>query len=178
MHVVGCVETLERTYTVMQATMRNRVMLHASAFDQSHHPQGHVQVAMHSEGRYAFVELASPEMATAALSLSGALNFLGSQMTVGRPSGYIDPSKAQAAAAAASKALADLSEQDLVLEKGAAPPASREATAAVCIDGMATAAELESEEEYQVRWTACHESVGVVAFCVADLLCFCVVMLV
>ena len=30
-----------------------------------------VNVSMHSEGRYAFVELRSPEMATAALQLSG-----------------------------------------------------------------------------------------------------------
>lgn len=70
--------------------------------------QGHapcLNVAMHSEGRYAFVELATPAMATAALQLSGQLDFLGSQITVGRPSGYIDPAKAAAAAAAATKAL-------------------------------------------------------------------------
>ena len=64
-----------------------------------------MNVAMHSEGRYAFVELASPEMATASLQLSGQLDFLGSQITVGRPSGYIDPAKAAAAASAANKAL-------------------------------------------------------------------------
>lgn len=33
-----------------------------------------VNVSMHSEGRYAFVELRSPEMATAALQLSGQVN--------------------------------------------------------------------------------------------------------
>ena len=113
-----------------------------------------MSVAMHSEGRYAFVELASPEMATAALSLSGQLNFLGSQMTVGRPSGYIDPSKAEAAAAAASKALQDISAADVVLELGDAPPAAREATPCVCIDHMVSAAELTDEEEYQVRLRA------------------------
>lgn len=113
-----------------------------------------MSVAMHSEGRYAFVELATPEMATAALSLSGQLDFLGSQMTVGRPSGYIDPSKAEAAAAAASKALQDLSDADAVIvEKGDAPPATRDATVCVCIDSMVTAEELTNEEEYQVRST-------------------------
>lgn len=83
-----------------------------------------LSVAMHSEGRYAFVELATPEMATAALQLSGQLNFLGSQMTVGRPSGYIDPAKAAAAAAAASKALQELTTDADgcdVLARGEAP---------------------------------------------------------
>ena len=34
-----------------------------------------VNVSMHSEGRYAFVELRTPEMATAALQVSGQVRF-------------------------------------------------------------------------------------------------------
>ncbi|KAK9808981.1 hypothetical protein WJX72_007369 [[Myrmecia] bisecta] len=65
-----------------------------------------VSVSMHSEGRYAFVELRNPEMATAALQLSNQVSLLGQPISVGRPSGYVDPSKAQEAAAAAAAALA------------------------------------------------------------------------
>jgi hypothetical protein len=112
-----------------------------------------LSVAMHSEGRYAFVELATPEMATAALQLSGQLNFLGSQMTVGRPSGYIDPAKAAAAAAAASKALQELStDGDVtdVLARGDAPPPSLQPTPCLCIDNMIGPSVFTDEMEYQV----------------------------
>ena len=62
-------------------------------------------VSMHSEGRYAFVELRTPEMATAALALDGQVQLMGTAISVGRPSGYVDPSKAQQAAEAAAQAL-------------------------------------------------------------------------
>ncbi|KAK9785344.1 hypothetical protein WJX73_004716 [Symbiochloris irregularis] len=65
-----------------------------------------VTVSLHSEGRYAFVELRTPEMASAALSLSNQVQLLGQPISVGRPSGYVDPMQAQTAAAAASAALA------------------------------------------------------------------------
>jgi len=65
-----------------------------------------VNVSMHSEGRYAFVELQTPEMASAALQLSNQVQLLGQSISVGRPSGYVDPSKAQQAASAAAAALA------------------------------------------------------------------------
>ena len=64
-----------------------------------------VNVSMHSEGRYAFVELRSPDMASAALQLSNQVQLLGQPISVGRPSGYVDPSKAQQAALAAQAAL-------------------------------------------------------------------------
>ena len=64
-----------------------------------------VTVSMHSEGRYAFVELRTPEMASAALQLSGQVQLLGQSISVGRPSGYVDPSAAQMAAAQAATAL-------------------------------------------------------------------------
>lgn len=64
-----------------------------------------VSVSMHSEGRYAFVELRTPEMASAALQLSNQVQLLGQSISVGRPSGYVDPSRAQLAASAAAAAL-------------------------------------------------------------------------
>ena len=64
-----------------------------------------VSVSMHSEGRYAFVELRTPDMASAALQLSGQVQLLGQSISVGRPSGYVDPSAAQMAAAQAATAL-------------------------------------------------------------------------
>eukprot|EP00884_Botryococcus_braunii_P018779 jgi/Botrbrau1/5585/Bobra.97_2s0015.1 len=64
-----------------------------------------VSVSMHSEGRYAFIELRTPEMASAALTLSNQVQLLGQSISVGRPSGYVDPTKAQVAAAAAAAAL-------------------------------------------------------------------------
>eukprot|EP00891_Asterochloris_glomerata_P008902 jgi/Astpho2/8902/fgenesh1_pm.00132_%23_3_t len=44
-----------------------------------------VNVSMHSEGRYAFVELRTPEMATAALQLSNQVQLLGQAISVGPP---------------------------------------------------------------------------------------------
>eukprot|EP00803_Ostreobium_quekettii_P000471 evm.model.scf_2176EXC.2 EVM.evm.TU.scf_2176EXC.2 scf_2176EXC:19396-21727(-) len=71
-----------------------------------------ISVSMHSDGRYAFVELRTPEMATSALQLSGQVQLFGQSISVGRPSGYVDPSKAAAAAQAAAAALAAFSAGD------------------------------------------------------------------
>ncbi|EFJ49883.1 hypothetical protein VOLCADRAFT_89331 [Volvox carteri f. nagariensis] len=65
-----------------------------------------VNVNLHSDGRYAFVEFRTPEMATAALALNAQVQLLGQTISVGRPSGYVDPQKAAAAAQAAAQALA------------------------------------------------------------------------
>ena len=73
-----------------------------------------VNVSMHSEGRYAFVELRTPEMASAALQLSNQVQLLGQSISVGRPSGYVDPSKAQQAASAAAAALAAFKVSDVM----------------------------------------------------------------
>ncbi|BDA43929.1 probable splicing factor U2af large subunit B at C-terminar half [Coccomyxa sp. Obi] len=72
-----------------------------------------VSVSMHSEGRYAFVELRTPEMASAALQLSNQVQLLGQSISVGRPSGYVDPSRAQLAASAAAAALSAFQAGDM-----------------------------------------------------------------
>ncbi|MEW5299803.1 MAG: hypothetical protein WDW36_002780 [Sanguina aurantia] len=64
-----------------------------------------VSVNLHTEGRYAFVELRTPEMASASLQLNGTVQICNQFMSVGRPSGYQDPIKANAAANAAAVAL-------------------------------------------------------------------------
>ncbi len=47
-----------------------------------------------------------PQMATAALQLSNQVALLGQTLSIGRPSGYVDPNKASQAAQAAAEALA------------------------------------------------------------------------
>lgn len=63
-----------------------------------------VKTNLHSSGKYAFVELRNPDMATAALDLNGQVQFMGVAMSVARPAGYVDPNRATMAAAAASTA--------------------------------------------------------------------------
>ncbi|KAG2485483.1 hypothetical protein HYH03_015757 [Edaphochlamys debaryana] len=72
-----------------------------------------VAVNLHSDGRYAFVEFRSPEMATAALALNAQVQLLGQTISVGRPSGYVDPTKAAIAATAAAGALAAFQAGDM-----------------------------------------------------------------
>lgn len=52
------------------------------------------------------MEFRTPEMASAALALNAQVQLLGQTISVGRPSGYVDPHKAAAAAQAAALALA------------------------------------------------------------------------
>lgn len=126
-----------------------------------------VNVSMHSEGRYSFVELRTPEMATAALQLSGQVQLLGQPISVGRPSGYVDPAAAQHAAVAAAKALEAFQTGEGGAEEAAAagmpsafganpsaalpsvPAAVPEtATAFLVVTGMVTAETLTDDEEY------------------------------
>lgn len=88
-----------------------------------------VTVSLHSEGRYAFVELRTPEMASAALSLSNQVQLLGQPISVGRPSGYVDPAQAQSAAAAASAALAAFKVTPHEVQPSLLPPSSSAAKA-------------------------------------------------
>lgn len=132
-----------------------------------------VNVSMHSEGRYSFVELRTPEMATAALQLSGQVQLLGQPISVGRPSGYVDPAAAQNAAVAAAKALEAFQAGEASVEEagaagmpsaapsfgvnpGMTPPPSTAtgssvpdtATAFLVVSGMVTVETLADDEEY------------------------------
>ncbi|GMH32560.1 hypothetical protein BSKO_00394 [Bryopsis sp. KO-2023] len=128
-----------------------------------------VSVSMHSDGRYAFVELRTPEMATAALQLSGQVQLFGQSISVGRPSGYVDPGKAAAAAQAAAAALAAFQSSDIAasnLIARPAPPtpgmgmvqmgmltgsalAASPASAFICIEGLVALDTLTSDTTYR-----------------------------
>lgn len=91
------------TEDVLKTLFNNALV---AAFPQNNMPgmEPVVSVSMHSDGRYAFVELRTPEMATEALKIAG-LQLLGQAISVGRPSGYVDPAAAAAQAAQAALAL-------------------------------------------------------------------------
>jgi hypothetical protein len=61
-------------------------------------------INMHSEGKYAFVEMATEDMATAAMQLD-KLELCGRSLNVARPSGYVDPAARSAQEAALVNAL-------------------------------------------------------------------------
>mmetsp|Transcript_26833 Transcript_26833/g.79677 ORF Transcript_26833/g.79677 Transcript_26833/m.79677 type:complete len:100 (-) Transcript_26833:817-1116(-) len=65
-----------------------------------------VGINRHSEGRYAFIEFRTPEMATAALQLHNQVTLHGRAMTVERPQDYVDPAQSAQANAMAQMALA------------------------------------------------------------------------
>jgi hypothetical protein len=71
-----------------------------------------------TQGKYALVEFRDPAMATAALALSGQVQVLGCTLSVARPSGYVDPSKALNASAAANAALAAFKRGDMQVSTG------------------------------------------------------------
>ena len=64
-----------------------------------------IYVNMAPEGKYGFVEMRRPEMATACLELNGQIPLGGNMLSIGRPAGFIDPARAHAAACAAAEAL-------------------------------------------------------------------------
>lgn len=129
----------------------------AAAFPGSNVPglEPVASISMHSDGRYAFVELRTPEMATAALQLSSQISLLGQSISIGRPSGYVDPAKAHAAAQAAAVALAAFSGSS---PTGAVAPVptnvlmpglSSIPTPYVCVTGVVTAEVLSDDQEYK-----------------------------
>jgi splicing factor U2AF subunit len=66
-----------------------------AAFPQAAVPgqQPVVNVNIHSDGRYGFIEFRSPDYATAALQLNGQVMLMGQTLNIGRPASYVDPSK-------------------------------------------------------------------------------------
>ncbi|KAL6755914.1 hypothetical protein V8C86DRAFT_2665427 [Haematococcus lacustris] len=72
-----------------------------------------INVNLHPEGKYSFVEFRIPDMATAALALNGQVQLLGCTLSVARPSGYVDPSKALNSSQATAAALAAFKRGDM-----------------------------------------------------------------
>ena len=91
-----------------------------------------IYVNMASEGKYGFVEVRTAEMATACLELSGQIPLGGNMLAIGRPTGYIDPSRAHASAHAAAEALEKFQMDTKRMEQEGqmvAPPSSASAIA-------------------------------------------------
>ncbi|KAL4419535.1 hypothetical protein ABPG77_005766 [Micractinium sp. CCAP 211/92] len=111
-----------------------------------------VTVSVHTEGKYAFVELRTAEMATASLQLNGQVQLLGATLSIGRPSGYVDPGKAAAAAVVAAEALARFQAESAQLRKQSGLVSEEilkaEDTCYLQVDGMITADVLADEGEY------------------------------
>lgn len=111
-----------------------------------------ISINMSPEGKFCFVELMSAEMATACLQLSGQVPLMGSMLTIGRPTGYVDPEKANNAANAAADALAKFQaeSQSERLASGAATAESlrQEDSTFLCVSGMVNAEVLEKNEIY------------------------------
>ena len=66
----------------------------AKAFPETSVPGNEAvkNINMHTEGKYAFVEFRNATMATTALHLNG-VELMGSPLSIGRPSGWVDPNK-------------------------------------------------------------------------------------
>lgn len=111
-----------------------------------------VNCSVHTEGRYAFVELRTSEMSTASLQLNGQVQLMGTTLSIGRPSGYVDPTKAQAAAQAAAEALSRFQAESQALRRSAGTlteaAAAKEETSYLRLRGVVGADALADEEQY------------------------------
>lgn len=112
-----------------------------------------IRINMAPEGKYCFIELLSSDMATACLQLTGQIQLAGSALSIGRPTGYVDPVKAQAAAQSAAEGLARFqAESQLARKASGADVDSEEALAEspfVQINGLVTAQVLADNAEYE-----------------------------
>jgi splicing factor U2AF 65 kDa subunit len=110
-----------------------------------------LRINMNTEGKYCFMELLSAEMATACLALTGQIQLAGQALSIGRPAGYVDPAKAQAAAQAAAEGLARFqAESQAARREAGIPPEADDPTDSpfLRIDGMVTAQVLADDAEY------------------------------
>ena len=116
--------------------------------DGSIEPVIHIKMA--AEGKYCFIELLSSEMATSCLELSGQVMLAGSVLSIGRPAGYVDPLRAQAASQAAAEALArfQYDSQKAKKDAGEEIPENDPNSPFLSADGMITANVLANDAEY------------------------------
>lgn len=120
-----------------------------------------LRITMSGDGKYCFLELLSPDMTNACLQLSGQIPLMGSNLAIGRPSGYVDPLKAQRAANVAANALAQFQADSRAqrLASGAVTQAEldKEETSFLCVEGVVTADVLEHDDEYNDVLRDVHE---------------------
>jgi splicing factor U2AF 65 kDa subunit len=116
--------------------------------DGSIEPVIHIKMA--SEGKYCFIELLSSDMANSCLELSGQVMLAGSMLSIGRPAGYVDPVRAQAASEAAAEALArfQYDSQKAKEESGVEVLENDSSSPFLVAEGMITAGMFENDQEY------------------------------
>ncbi|KAL4545959.1 hypothetical protein Ndes2526B_g05081 [Nannochloris sp. 'desiccata'] len=109
-----------------------------------------IHIKMNTEGKYCFIELLSSEMATSCLDLSGQVMLAGSMLSIGRPAGYVDPVRAQAASEAAAEALARFQYDSQKSKKDSGEEISKDDPNSpfLVAEGMITAEILSNENEY------------------------------
>lgn len=143
----------------------------AAAFPNAHGGKPVVNVQMASDFKYAFVELQTEEMASAAIQLNG-MELCNRPLNIARPSGWVDPRTAANVAAQAAAAMEKLEQGSgpvtnaiatptLMSEAavGAAPVAAPAVPGSateepplsevVCLLNLVTEAELTDDEEYK-----------------------------
>jgi hypothetical protein len=109
-----------------------------------------VRVNLNTEGRYGFIELQSSEMASQCLSLNQQVPLMGQTLSIGRPTGYVDPVKAYAAAQAAAEALARFqADSEEARVAAGLPRDDSQGTNFLAVDGMVTADVLVDDQEYE-----------------------------
>lgn len=112
-----------------------------------------VRINMAPEGKYCFIEMLSSDMATACLQLTGQIQLAGSALSIGRPTGYVDPVKAQAAAQSAAEGLARFQAESQLARKAAGADVDSEEALRespfLQINGLVTAQVLIDNSEYE-----------------------------
>ena len=111
-----------------------------------------IQISLGPEQKFCFMEVLTPEMASACLDLTGKISLMGASLTVGRPTGYVDPEKALRAAVTAANALAKFQAdgQKEALKSGeiTAEELVKQSSPFICIDGVTTDEILQEEALY------------------------------
>lgn len=112
-----------------------------------------VNVNLAAGGKYCFMELASPDLTQACLQLNGQVTLMGAILSIGRPTGFLDPVKAQLAAVSASEALARfIAENEVRSNQNVQHPTNDETiqhpTSFLRLHGMVTADVLKNDAEY------------------------------
>ena len=99
--------------------------------------QAVLNVNMHSEGKYAFVELRDPELATAALELNG-VQLLTVQLNLGRPASYVAP----------EQAALHLSKMEEAMNAGTGAKEDSSMSSYLCLENLVSASVLSDDREY------------------------------
>ncbi|WPT11684.1 Splicing factor U2af large subunit B [Picochlorum sp. SENEW3] len=107
-----------------------------------------ISITLAPEQKFCFMELLSADMASACLELSGQISLMGAHLTIGRPTGYVDPEKAQNAAETAANALATFQADSQAERIAAGENIDKEPSSFICIEGVTTDDILQDDAVY------------------------------